>query len=137
MGRLRREQTLAKAQAEVSAVYAQLVEAEAQHFTKELFRKQTLAQRMLLEPAGNGFDALRARFSEPLRILMFIVALVLLIACANLANLLLGRAGARRREIVVRLAMGAGRGRVIRQMLAEGMLLAMGGGAMGVPLKAT
>lgn len=135
MGRLRAGYTIERAQAEVAAIYSRVIRAEAEHSKGNEFQRQRiLAQRMPLEASGTGFDFLRFRFAEPLRLLMGIVALILLIACANLANLLLGRATTRRREIAVRLAMGAGRGRVLRQMLAEGMLLAVAAGVLGVLL---
>ena len=135
MARLRPGYTIEKAQAEVATVYSRVIQAEVeQHRGSDFQRQKILGQRMPLEASGNGFDLLRFRFAEPLRLLMGIVALILLIACANLANLLLGRATTRRREIAVRLAMGAGRGRVLRQMLAEGMLLAAAAGLLGVLL---
>ncbi|HJZ95167.1 MAG TPA: ABC transporter permease, partial [Candidatus Solibacter sp.] len=124
----------AQARASLEPVYhAMLItEMPAIKFRTEESRAQFAKKPLLFEPAARGVSDLRESIAEPLEILLAIVGLLLLIACGNVANLLLARAVNRRKEIAVRLAVGAGRWALMRQLLVESLLLSVGGGAAGI-----
>jgi predicted permease len=133
MGRVKEGVGLAQAEAGLDTLAQQIKEANTPPgtITKGLPFSE---QRIKFEPGGRGISILRKRFSSPLKLLMAVVSLVLLIACANVAGLLLARGVARRKEMAIRLVMGASGWRVARQLLTESLLLAVAGGAAGVLL---
>ena len=122
MGRMRSGVTRAEVQTELASIFERWVATTASNDVE----RRNLPE-FLLKDGATGLDNLRRTYSEPMYILWGLVGLILAIACANIANLLLARATGRRREMAVRLIMGAGTGRVIRQLLTESLLAGMGG----------
>jgi putative ABC transport system permease protein len=132
IGRLKPGWTQEQAAAHVNAISAGFFEATVPEVYQAETIKSYQALRLTAEPGAGGVSGLRQEYETPLILLLAMTGLVLLIACGNLTNLLLARASSREREISVRLAIGASRRRVVRQLLAESALLAAAGVALGV-----
>ncbi len=132
MGRLKPGTTLAQARSDIGAVAARSLTEHSPAGERRAVERELKGDPVRVEAGAKGFSYYRSSYGKSLLTLMVAVALVLLVVCANVANLMLARAVARGREMSLRMALGAGRLRLIQQLLTESVLLAVGGGALGL-----
>ena len=128
MGRLKPGVSIEQARAEMRVLFQWTIEERARNSKDPVVRQL----RFEIEPAGAGFSRLRDQFAKPLLLLIVVVGLLLLIACTNIASLLLARGAARQHEIALRVSLGAGRFRLVRQVLTESLLLSGAGSLLGI-----
>jgi predicted permease len=136
MARLKPGVSASQAEAAMNVMYRQINQEEVKAYTtaSQNFRQRFLNNHLFLRAGMKGRSDLRQQFSTPILVLMGMVGLVLLIACANVANLLLARGAARQKDVAIRLALGATRAAIIRQRLVESLILASAGAALGLAI---